>query len=52
MSSSIRQRLLELGFTITEDGKHYKVRYKMIIDIWQQYLKLLVIIEQVIILLV
>lgn len=28
MSSSIRQRLVELGFTITEDGKHYKVRYK------------------------
>ena len=28
MFFSIRQRLLELGFTITEDGKHYKVRYK------------------------
>ena len=27
MSTGIRQGLGELGFTITEDGKHYKVRY-------------------------
>lgn len=27
MTTGIRQRLTELGFTITEDGKHYKVRY-------------------------
>lgn len=27
MNNSIRQGLSELGFSITEDGKHYKVRY-------------------------
>ena len=28
LSGAMRQELLELGMTITDDGKHYKLTYK------------------------